>query len=137
MNRLTNASLAIGLSLASWTALADGGGAPPPEVLTSTDVVGMPTGETQEMRVLTARLDPGQHSVFHTHRFPVATYVLEGALTLALEGRDTAVYQAGEVFVEPTNTPVTARNDSATEPTRVVIFYVSDPDTPFLDPISQ
>ena len=30
---------------------------------------------------------------------------------------------------------MTGFNKSATEPLRVVIFYVSNPDTPFLDPI--
>ena len=43
--------------------------------------------------------------------------------------------RAGEAMVEPPNVAMTGYNPSATEPTRVVIFYVSTPDTPFLDPL--
>ena len=42
---------------------------------------------------------------------------------------------AGQALVEPPNVKVTGYNRSATEPIRLVIFYVSDPDTPFLDPV--
>jgi hypothetical protein len=38
-------------------------------------------------------------------------------------------------MVEPPNVAMTGYNPSATEPTDVVIFYVSTPDTPFLDPL--
>jgi hypothetical protein len=39
-------------------------------------VAGMPQGEKQQIRVLTATLEPGDKTVFHTHRFPV-TYLRE------------------------------------------------------------
>jgi hypothetical protein len=38
-------------------------------------------------------------------------------------------------MVEPPNVKMIGYNRSTTEPMRVVTFYVSDPDTPFLDPI--
>jgi hypothetical protein len=41
--------------------------------------------------------------------------------------------RAGEAMVEPPNVAMTGYNPSATEKTRVVIFYVSTPETPFLD----
>jgi hypothetical protein len=43
--------------------------------------------------------------------------------------------KAGEAMVEPPNAAMTGHNPSATEMTKVVIFYVSAPDTPFLDPL--
>ena len=43
--------------------------------------------------------------------------------------------KAGEAMVEPPNVKMIGYNRSTTEPMRVVTFYVSDPDTPFLDPI--
>jgi quercetin dioxygenase-like cupin family protein len=97
-------------------------------------VKGMPRGENQEVRVLTATLKPGDKTPFHTHRFPVTVYVLEGTFTLELEGRGTVTVKAGQAMVEPPNVKMTGYNRSSTEPLRVVIFYVSDPDTPFLDP---
>jgi quercetin dioxygenase-like cupin family protein len=60
---------------------------------------------------------------------------LEGAFTLELEGRPPAVVKAGQSFVEPPNVKMTGYNKSASEPMRVLIFYVSDADTPFLDEV--
>ena len=100
-------------------------------------VQGMPRGEKQEVRVLTATLKPGDKTPFHTHRFPVTVYVLEGTFTLELEGRGTVTVKAGQAMVEPPNVKMTGYNRSSSEPARVVIFYVSDPDTPFLDPVTR
>ena len=107
---------------------------PDPPVLREA-VSGMPRGERQEIRVLTATLKPGDKTVFHTHRFPVTVYILEGAFTLEMEGRAPVTVKAGQAMVEPPNVKMTGHNRSATDPIRVLIFYVSDPDTPFLDPV--
>ena len=96
---------------------------------------GMPRGETQEVRVLTASFKPGDKTVFHTHRFPVTVYILEGAFTLELEGREPVTVKAGQAMVDPPNVKMTGYNRRNTEPLRVMIFYVSDPDAPFLDPV--
>jgi quercetin dioxygenase-like cupin family protein len=106
---------------------------PPPPLLREI-VQGMPKGERQEVRVLTATLKPGERTPFHTHRFPVTAYVLEGTFTLEMEGRAPVTAKAGQAIVEPPQVKMTGYNRSSTEPMRVVIFYVSDPDTPFLDP---
>ena len=98
-------------------------------------VEGMPRGERQEVQVLTATILPGQATVFHTHRFPVTILVLEGTFTLELEGRPTAVIGPGQSFVEPAHVRMTGHNRSADTTMRVVIFYVGDPGTPFLDAI--
>ena len=107
---------------------------PAPPVLREV-VSGMPRGERQEIRVLTAMLKPGDKTSFHTHRFPVTVYILEGAFTLEMEGRAPVTVKAGQAMVEPPNVKMTGHNRSATDPIRLVIFYVSDPDTPFLDPV--
>jgi quercetin dioxygenase-like cupin family protein len=96
----------------------------------------MPRGESQEIRVMTARFNPGDRTVFHTHRHPVTVYILEGAFTLEAEGYPAATVKAGEAFVEPANARMTGYNRGS-EPLRLVIFYVSEPDTPFLDPVSR
>ena len=106
-----------------------------PEMILKEVVSGMPKGERQEVRVLTASFKPGDKTVFHTHRFPVTVFILDGAFTLELEGRAPVVVKAGQAFVEPPNVKMTGYNRSSTESLRLVIFYVSDPETPFLDPI--
>jgi quercetin dioxygenase-like cupin family protein len=95
----------------------------------------MPRGETQELRVLFATLDPGDQTPRHAHRFPVTVYMIEGTFTLELAGRDPVNVRAGEVFVEPPHVPMTGRNLDPSTPARMALFYVSDPDTPFADPI--
>ena len=104
-----------------------------PNLVKSEVVGGMPRGTEQQITVLTATFRPGDRTVFHTHRFPVTVYVLAGTFTLELEGRPTAVVRAGEAFVEPPNVRMTGYNRSATDELKVVIFYVGDPNTPFLD----
>jgi quercetin dioxygenase-like cupin family protein len=95
----------------------------------------MPRGEQQEVRVFTATVQPGDTTVFHTHRFPVIVYILDGAFTLEMEGRAPVTVKAGQAMVEPPGVKMTGYNRSATDPIRLVIFYVSDPETPFLDPV--
>jgi len=98
-------------------------------------VAGMPKGDKQQVMVLTATLKPGDKTVYHTHRFPVTVYVLEGAFTLEMEGRPSVTVKTGEAMVEPPHVKMTGFNKSSSEATKVLIFYVSDPDVPFLDPI--
>ena len=105
-----------------------------PKLVLRENVLQMPKSDTQEVRVLTASFRPGDKTVFHTHRSPVTVYVLEGQFTLDLEGRAPVTVSAGQAFVEPPGVRMTGYNQSATEPLRVVIFYVSEPGTPFLDP---
>ena len=96
-------------------------------------VEGMPRGDKQEVRVITATLKPGDRTPRHSHRFPVAVYVLQGAFTLELAGRDPVTANAGEAMIEPPHIEMVGSNASATEPTRLVMVYVSDPDTSFAD----
>lgn len=105
-----------------------------PKLVLRENVLQMPKSDTQEVRVLTASFRPGDKTVFHTHRSPVTVYVLEGQFTLDLEGRAPVTVSAGQAFVEPPGVRMTGYNQSATEALRVVIFYVSEPGTPFLDP---
>jgi quercetin dioxygenase-like cupin family protein len=106
-----------------------------PEMVLQEVVSAMPKGEKQEVRVLTATIKPGDKTVLHSHRFPVTVFILEGAFTLEMEGRAPVIVKAGQAFVEPANVKMTGYNRSNAEPTRVVIFYTSDPGTPFLDPV--
>lgn len=123
----------IGLATCSPT-LAQEAGLARPEMVLREIVRGMPKGERQEIRVLTASFKPGDKTVFHTHRFPVTVYVLEGEFTLEMDGHPTIAVKAGQAIVEPPHVKMTGYNRSTKDPLRVLIFYTSDPDTPFLDP---
>jgi quercetin dioxygenase-like cupin family protein len=128
-------ALVVASLMAGSSSTAQEPGTTRPEMFLREVVAGMPKGERQEIRVLTASFKPGDKTVFHTHRFPVTVSVLEGAFPLEMEGRAPITIKAGQSMVEPPNVRMTGYSRSATEPIRLVIFYVSDPDTPFLDPI--
>lgn len=106
-----------------------------PDLVLQQIVDGLPRDDKQMVRVLTASFKPGDKTVAHTHRFPVTIYILEGRFTLELKGQPPITVKAGQAMVEPPNVEMIGYNPSATEPTRVVIFYVSAPNTPFLDPL--
>jgi quercetin dioxygenase-like cupin family protein len=135
MNMSIRSGLLFAALLIGVPSIAQAQGTARPDMILKEVVSGMPKGERQEVRVLTASFKPGDKTVFHTHRFPVTVFILEGAFTLELEGRAPVVVKAGQAFVEPPNVKMTGYNRSSTKPLRVVIFYTSDPDTPFLDPI--
>lgn len=135
MNKWRSCSLAFALMLIGLIATAQERGVVKPEPLLTEIVEGMPKGERQEVRVLRANFQPGDKTMFHTHRFPVTIYVVEGAFTLEMEGREPVTVKAGKAMVMPPNVKMTGYNRSSTKPLRLVIFSVSDPDTPFLDPI--
>lgn len=116
------------------TAIAQDHGFAKPNLVLEQLVAGLPRDDKQVVRVLTASFKPGDKTVTHTHRFPVTVYVLEGSFELALKGQAPVTVKTGEAMVEPPNVEMTGYNPSATEPTKVVIFYVSTPNTPFLDP---
>lgn len=137
MRNAIGASLAlVALVLPLTSTAQERSPAKPPPPLLREIVQGMPRGEKQEVRVIVATLKPGEKTPFHTHRFPVTVYVLEGAVTLEVEGRAPVTAKTGQAIVEPPQVKMTGYN-RGTKPMRVVIFYVSDPDTPFLDPAHQ
>jgi quercetin dioxygenase-like cupin family protein len=133
MRHLRIASVGLAAALASTGAMAQERPFARPDLVLKQAVETLPKGDRQEIRVLTATLAPGIQTPFHTHRFPVTVYVLEGTFTLDLDGRPPLIAKAGEAIVEPPNVKMTGYNKSAIETAKVVIFYVSDPDTPFLD----
>jgi len=122
-------------AIISVSAVAQEHGLARPNLVLQQIVDGLPREDKQLVRVLTATFKPGDKTVAHTHRFPVTVYVLEGTFTLELKGQSPVTVKAGEAMMEPPNVEMTGYNLSATEPTKVVIFYVSTPNTPFLDPL--
>lgn len=126
-------ALLLAAALGPLAAIGQETGLARPQMLMREVVTGMPRGERQEVQVLTASFRPGDRTVFHTHRHPVTVYVLEGAFTLEMEGHAPVIVRAGEALVEPPDTRMTGYN-RADGPLRVLIVYVAEPGTPFLDP---
>jgi quercetin dioxygenase-like cupin family protein len=92
-----------------------------------------PKGDELEARVMTATLQPGMTSPWHTHSAPVIVYVLEGTLTLEMDGGTKSV-EAGQAQLEPISTRMRAVN-SSDKPVKVLIVQISDPKEPFMNPV--
>jgi quercetin dioxygenase-like cupin family protein len=105
-----------------------------PNLLVKEVVAGMPKIDRQQISVMTATINPGQKTPYHTHQYPVTVYILEGTFTLEMDGHPLLVKKAGEAFTEPPNVKMTGYNRGET-PAKVVIFYVSGPEEPFLHPV--
>lgn len=135
MRKLIYSFFATSLLFGSQMPYAQEAGVTKPQLVLQELVRKMPQGAEQEVRIMKADFKPGDRTVFHTHRFPVAVYILSGAFTLELEGMAPKVIKAGEAFIEPPNVKMTGFNRSTSEALHLIIFYVSDPGTPFLDPM--
>jgi quercetin dioxygenase-like cupin family protein len=136
MQRRFGFAAAFAALLVAGPATAQEAAVAKPEMLLRGVVGGMPRGDKQEVRIFSATLNPGDRTPHHTHRFPVTVYVIEGAFTLEMEGRAPVIVKAGEASIEPPNVPMIGYNRES-GPLKLVIVYVSDPDTPFLDPITH
>jgi quercetin dioxygenase-like cupin family protein len=132
---MAGSCIGLAVSLTSVAAIAQQRAAVRPQVLLREIIQGMPRGEKQEVRVLTARFEPRDKTLLHTHRFPVTVYVLEGVFTLEMKGREPVTVRAGHATVMPPHVTMTGYNRSSSDPLRLVIFNVSDPGSPYLDPV--
>lgn len=100
--------------------------------LLRSDLQGIPGRETI-FEVLT--IPPGGATPRHFHpdghEF---VYVLEGATTAEIDGRETRNYGVGEVVHVPPNVPHVGRNASKTEPLKVLIVRIKDKSKPVMVP---
>lgn len=96
-----------------------------------TEEVELPAG-TYKIRVVTATVDPQTAAGWHTHPSPVYVFVREGALTMEVEGKETAELTAGEATAEPLDARMRVLNRGDT-PAELVVFQVSPVDAEFLE----
>jgi quercetin dioxygenase-like cupin family protein len=99
---------------------------------TSTTVVGQPIhfpqGDNQFTAVL-GEIAPGGRAGRHMHPVPLMVYMLEGELSIEMEGHEGHVVTAGEAFTEVVNTWHNGRNLGST-PARFLIVFAGQEGTP-------
>lgn len=124
--------LAIGLGQ-SGAGTAQAQQKPTVQILLQTDLQGIPGQETI-LEILT--IPPGGATPRHLHPDGhEIVYVLEGATTAEVDGRETRNYGVGEVVHVPPDVPHIGRNASATEPLKVLIIRIKDKSKPVLVPV--
>ena len=120
---LLGSIFAVGLLGAIWNPLLSA--QQPPlertEVL-RTAVAGM---EGKEAHMWVAEIAPGAATGRHSHPTARFVYVLEGAVTVEIDGKSPQVFKAGEGLQEAPGVVHDFRNASTTEPARALGFQIA------------
>ncbi|HEY5264923.1 MAG TPA: cupin domain-containing protein [Steroidobacteraceae bacterium] len=86
------------------------------------DLVGVPG---KEALMLTVRYAPGGSSLPHRHDAQVFVYVLQGELTMQVEGSPPVTLRKGQTFYEsPNDVHLVSANASRTAPAKILVFMV-------------
>ncbi len=91
----------------------------------------LPGVEGKEMTVVHLAFPPGFVGGKHMHPGPVYVYVLEGEITVELEG-GTRTIKAGELYPEKINASMVARNLSTSDDLEILVFQVGDIGKPMM-----
>jgi quercetin dioxygenase-like cupin family protein len=96
--------------------------------LMTKDLLDVPGKEGLIERVV---LSPGEVVPAHRHNADVFAYVLEGSIVTQLEGHKSQTVHTGEAFYEsPGDVHIASRNASATEPAKLLVFFVKKTGAP-------
>jgi quercetin dioxygenase-like cupin family protein len=87
----------------------------------------------KEVHIIHVAAPPGYVGGRHMHTGPVFVYILEGKLTIQLDGQEPVVLGPGDVYQEPTDgKAMQAFNKSATHGVKLVAFQVGDKGVPMM-----
>ena len=90
----------------------------------------------KEMLVLMVEYPPGGVSQPHRHNASVFVYVLEGAVTMQVQGSAPVTLKAGDTFFEaPGDVHVTSANASSSAPAKFLVYMVKDKGAPASTPV--
>jgi quercetin dioxygenase-like cupin family protein len=91
----------------------------------------VPPGERETVTAI-AEIAPNTDVARHTHPGPEVDYVLEGDLTLTIEGQPPRAMKAGDSSYIPANTPHAAR--SGPNGAKVLATYIVEKGKPLASP---
>jgi quercetin dioxygenase-like cupin family protein len=106
----------------TWAAAVAPPSAPTVAELMARDLDGIPN---MEALMITVTYLPGGASLPHRHDAQVFVYVLEGAMTMQVDGSAPVTVGAGQTFYEgPHDVHRVSLNASQTEPAKILVFMV-------------
>jgi quercetin dioxygenase-like cupin family protein len=105
----------------------------PAQPLMRRDLPDMPG---KEVIMLTVTSPPGGVSAPHRHNAEVFVYMLEGSITMQVDGQAPVTLTPGQTFHEgPTDIHRQAANTSKTEPAKFLVFIIKDKGKPVTVPV--
>lgn len=100
---------------------------------TSTDGAGQtityPPSGVAEITGILVEIPPGQNTGWHVHPIPCVAYILEGEVTVEVEGREAKHLKAGQSFAEVVNLRHCGFN-RGTVPVKILMFALGTQGTP-------
>jgi quercetin dioxygenase-like cupin family protein len=78
-----------------------------------------------EITALVVEIAPGQETGWHKHPVPAYGYILEGAVSVAMENGVHYEYHAGQALIEVTNTWHNGKN-MGTVPVKILVFFTGE-----------
>ena len=99
------------------------------KLIESMSLSGLPD---QEANVFVAEMPGGWIGGKHYHPGHVFVYVLEGSITFTFDGKEPFTVKAGEVYHETPNEKMLAKNASASEDLKIVVFQVGTEGKPVM-----
>ncbi|MBV6416039.1 MAG: hypothetical protein CMLOHMNK_00566 [Steroidobacteraceae bacterium] len=116
---------------------ADEAHTPPPATVVSLMTRDLANAPGKEAVMLTVEYPPGGASPAHRHDAEVFVYVLEGSLTMQVDGQPAVTLTAGQTFHEaPGDVHRLSANASRTQPVKFLVFMVKDKDKPVTLPVT-
>jgi quercetin dioxygenase-like cupin family protein len=110
---------------------AEGGNNPPEATaveLMKRDLVSDPS---KEVLMLTVTYPAAGASLPHRHDAQVFVYVLEGTVTMQVQGSQAVTLKPGETFYEgPDDVHVVSANSSAGKPAKILVVMIKDKHNP-------
>jgi quercetin dioxygenase-like cupin family protein len=90
-----------------------------------------------EALMISVTYPPGSASLPHRHDAQVFVYVLEGAMTMQVDGSPPVTVRAGQTFYEgPHDVHRVSANASQTEPAKILVFMIKDKGKPVSRPVA-
>jgi quercetin dioxygenase-like cupin family protein len=96
--------------------------------------IGTAGHEAREAVLARGEFNPGAAAPKHTHPGEEVAYVLEGQVTLEIEGKPPATLQTGDVFFIPAGTVHSAKN-AGTTPAKILSTYIVEKGKPLATPV--
>lgn len=143
LNRSTSNTIAAWLAAALITGAlplgtAEGGGSPAAATaveLMTRDLVNDPG---KEVLMLTVAYPAAGASLAHRHDAQVFVYVLEGTMTMQVQGGPAVTLKPGDTFYEgPDDVHVVSANSSSSEPAKILVVMIKDKHKPVSRAVAQ
>ena len=90
-----------------------------------------PLPENQEVVMISVEYAPNESTPLHQHNAHTYVYILEGTVNMQVKGGEEKTLKAGDTFYEsPHDIHVTSKNASATEPAKILVFFIKTKNEP-------